>query len=368
MNNIIRIFLIVFIYTFASLYAIDNQQNTKIDSIVNKYVYELIEDNSMVGLSIGIYYNNDEFFYNYGTIEKGKNISPTKNTIYEIGSITKTFTGILLAHAVLENKINLNDDIYKYINSKYDNLRYKETPIKIINLANHSSGLPEDIIPKEFYSLKNPTMFDIVSLFEGDRGSMFLRDLHDAEINFLPGDNIQYSNTGMILLGLILENVYNTKYSELINKYFIVPFDMINTETVPFNSNTDNYTKGYDKNENLMPHITFQIAGAAGGLKSTAADIIKYIKANIYSENEAIKLSHKSTIHKNGKEIGLGWQIGIDLLGEKFLWHDGGEPGFSSYIAIFPNKEIGIICLANQRGRQNQLKSLSDSILKNTIK
>ena len=179
--------------------------------------------------------------------------------------------------------------------------------------------------------------------------------------------NIKYSNTGMILLGIILEKIYDTKYPLLINRYFTLPLDMKNTETVLYKSETNNYTIGYDKARKIMPHITFQIAGAAGGLKSTTSDMINYIKANINADNKAIELSHKQTISKNGQEIGLGWKIRFDLFGEKMLWHDGGEPGFSSYIAIIPDKKIGIICLTNQRGRQNQLESLSEGIFKNII-
>ena len=367
MRNILMFILIVPIHLFSHIYADDSSQITVIDSIVNIYANNLMEDSSMIGLSIGLYNNGEEFFFNFGTIENGKNISPTKNTIYEIGSITKTFTGILLANAILEKKINVEEDVRTYLNESYDNLNYKETPIRILNLANHSSGLPEDIIPKEFESLTNPTMFDIVQIFEEDTGSMFLRDLHNVKLDFTPGDNIKYSNTGMILLGIILEKIYDTKYPLLINRYFTLPLDMKNTETVLYKSETNNYTIGYDKARKIMPHITFQIAGAAGGLKSTTSDMINYIKANINADNKAIELSHKQTISKNGQEIGLGWKIRFDLFGEKMLWHDGGEPGFSSYIAIIPDKKIGIICLTNQRGRQNQLESLSEGIFKNII-
>ena len=367
MKNIILISLILLLFLGANVYATENPQEAKIDSIVNTHAKQLMNDSSMVGLSLGIYYDEENFFFNYGSIEKGQQISPTQNTIYEIGSITKTFTGILLAHAVLENKIDLNDDIRTYLKNDYSNLNYNGTPIRIINLANHSSGLPEDIYPKELNSLKNPTMFDIINLFEGDKGSMFLNDLHDVKPDYQPGNNILYSNTGMILLGIILENIYSTSYAALIDRYFTHPLGMNNTETVYFKSDTDNYTKGYDKNGNIMPHITFQIAGAAGGLKSTTYDMIIYIKENIKEMDEAIKLSHKSTISADGQEMGLGWQIRRDFKDDKLLWHNGGEPGFSSYIAILPNKNIGIIGLTNQRGRQNNLANLSEKILTEII-
>ena len=365
-----RISLILFISVTLSIckteipesFATDNQLQTNMDSVVHRTAIKLMDDR-MIGLSLGIYKNGEISFYNYGSIEKNKQVLPTRNTIYEIGSITKTFTGILLAQAVQENKLSLNDDIRLYLDPKFDNLEYGGDPIRIVNLANHTSGLPEDFIPEEFFKLENPTMFDIIHLYDKDRGELFLNDLEKTKPDTLPGQRIVYSNAGMITLGIILENIYGISYPELIIKYFAGPMSMKNTETVFYKSETDNYTKGYDKDGNVMPHITFQIAGAAGGLKSTTGDMILFIKENLTDINKVVKLAHKSTIAKNGQELGLGWQISKSNSGEKQLWHDGGEPGFSSYIAIVPGMKTGIICLTNQRGRQYLLSNLSSEIL-----
>ncbi|MFC1481980.1 serine hydrolase domain-containing protein, partial [Candidatus Neomarinimicrobiota bacterium] len=261
-------------------------------------------------------------------------------------------------------KINLDDDIRSHLEGDYANLEYNGQSIKIINLANHSSGLPEDIIPKEFDTIQNPTMFDIVDLYRGDRGEMFLRDLHTVQPDTLPGHKIQYSNVGMIILGIILENVYGLSYAQLVQRYISEPLSMHNTQTVAYVSETDNYTKGYDRQGNVMPHITFQIAGAAGGLKSTPGDMVLFLQGNAVEQDEAIKLSHQSTILADGYNLGLGWQIGKTSTGKKQLWHDGGEPGFSAYIAVIPGDELGIILLANQRGRQNHIENLGNEIIK----
>ena len=93
----------------------DNPLKTKIDSLVQKCVVEIFNDKNIFGLSIGIYKNGKEFYYNYGSLEKDKHVLPTSATVYEIGSITKTFTGILLAQAFLDKKIKLDDDIRKYL-------------------------------------------------------------------------------------------------------------------------------------------------------------------------------------------------------------------------------------------------------------
>jgi len=341
----------------------DNPQKTGVDSTIHKCVSEIFNDNPRFGLSIGIIKNDLEFFYNYGSIDKDISILPTSTTIYEIGSITKTFTGILLAQAVLDNKIKLDDDIRIYLNEDYKNLEYNGIPIRIINLANHTAGLPEDIYADTLYKMKNPTMFDIINVYKGDSGSIFLKGLHNVKLESQPGIKIQYSNTGIIILGNILENLYGISYPKLLEKYITNPLRMTNTNIVFFESDTANYTKGYDKVGNIMPHITFQIAGAAGGLKSTIYDMAQYVKANLKETNYAIKLSHKLTTDIKGNGFGLGWQIRRSIFGYSQLWHDGGEPGFSSYCMIIPSKNIGIICLMNQRGRQSQLCNLSEKIL-----
>lgn len=352
---------------FNNLYT-DNQLQTRLDTVVHQITSEVMKGSLTMGISIGITYKGKTCFYNYGTIEKRKQQLPTRNTIYEIGSITKTFTGILLAKAVLEKKVQFNDDVRKYLTGNYDNLQYLGQPITLLNLANHSSGLPEDIMPEGIYNLKNPTMFDIVNFFEGDSGLLFKENLRNVKIDTLPGTRIQYSNAGMITLGIILENIYNDSYSNLVRKYITSPLGMDNTEIVSFHTDTLNYTKGYDKNLNIMPHITYQIAGAAGGLKSTSNDLMKFVNENILEQDKAIELAHKKSIEINGQVIGLGWQIKPNSDKSYPLWHDGGEPGFSSYCIIIPTKKIGIVCLTNTRGFQYEFSQLSANIIERLLK
>jgi CubicO group peptidase (beta-lactamase class C family) len=344
-------------------YQTDNRLKSSLDLVIHHWVSEILMDSLSMGMSFGISIKNENYFYNYGSIEKGEKKLPDQNTIYEIGSLTKTFTGILLAKAVIQGKINLDDDIRKYLDVNFDNLHYNGNPVKIIDLANHTSGLPEDLIPDKIFSLEDPTMFDIINVFDGDSGAIFRTLLQKANPDTLPGIRYCYSNAGMITLGLILENVYQLSYADLINKYISQPFGMSNTEIVSYKSDTSNYTKGYDKSRMIMPHITFQIAGAAGGLKSSTGDLIKYIERNIYKKDKAIELSQQESFNNGQHSMGLGWQLKPDFKNKVVLWHDGGEPGFSSYIIIIPDSKIGIVCLTNQRGRQYQFSQFCTAII-----
>lgn len=98
-----------------------------------------------VGLSIGLYYNDKQYTYNFGSLEKGKPAAPTKETAYATGSISKTFISFILAQAVIEKKANLDDDIRKYLKGDYPNLAYNGKPILLKHLANTTSGMPDNL-------------------------------------------------------------------------------------------------------------------------------------------------------------------------------------------------------------------------------
>jgi CubicO group peptidase (beta-lactamase class C family) len=119
----------------------DNPLQSELDLEVDKYVKKYYEDSKAVGLSIGITIKGKDYYYNYGQLEYGKQMLPDNKTIYEIGSITKTFTGILTAQAILDKKIGMEDDIRKYLPENYPNLQYNNHPIKIVNLASHTSRI-----------------------------------------------------------------------------------------------------------------------------------------------------------------------------------------------------------------------------------
>lgn len=341
----------------------DNPLKSDIDLQIDSYVKKEFAKNPIIGLSIGICQNDSTWFYNYGTVEKGQQILPTKKTIYEIGSITKTFTALLFAEAIVENKTSTDADIRDYLGSEYSNLEKEGIPINMVNLANHTSGLPEDILPEPFVLPDNPDMFDIVNAFNGKDFSYFLDGLRKTRTETIPGTRIHYSNAGMICLGLILEKIYGIPYAELLNRKITGPLHMESTGIVSFNSDTTGYTKGYDKNGNTMPHITFQVAGAAGGIISTTEDMVKYISANLQEKSIGFRMAHKKTCEINGESYGFGWKTGAIDSDEKSLWHDGGEPGFSSFCLIVPGKRIGIVCLANRRGLQYSMQQFSENII-----
>lgn len=345
----------------------DNKQNKKIDKIVHNAVQIFLSDSSRVGLSIGIYTSGKEFFFNYGSIEKEKQILPTSKTIYEIGSISKTFTGTLLAQAVKDKKVKIDDDIRIYIDGNYPNLEYNGQPIKLSQLVSHISGLPP-FLPDNPKLFDNPNFdilpFTISKIQNNYTKTNFFIDLHNVKLDTIPGYNFHYSNSGAQLLKFILEKVYNNPFDKLLKDFITKPMKMPGTNSLNLKNNLKRLAKGYNRNGILMPYNP-QILDAAGGIFSTTSDMLRYLKFHLDEKNEVIALSHKVTTGDiDNYAIGLNWQEQIVAKKYKKIWQSGGTFGFGSYCVVYPDHKIAIILLSNESDQATQggLEEIADKI------
>lgn len=342
----------------------DNLMKSSLDSAVNTITTSFMTYNKLVGVSIGILKNGEAHRYNYGTIEKGKQQLPKSSDIYELESITKIFTGILLAQAVVDKKINFQDDIRMYLDGNYPNLAYKSQPIRIVNLANHTSGLLHELPNLSKYT----SSFDVLKMYDSYTDKKFFEDLHKVTIDTFPGINYQYSNVGVKLLGIILERVYKLSYKELVKRYITLPFGMKKTIPSYSISDTTGYMKGYDENGIVMPHNNFNMFGGSGSLLSNVDDMLSFMRQNIAEKNSVIKLSHQQTWCDSNHCIGLCWEIDENPKFGTVLSKDGGALGFRSYCVVIPKKQIGIIWLSNKSGLGDELGIMIEALLDATIK
>ncbi len=343
----------------------DNTLGGWMDTIVQNAVLPFMQDTSRVGLSIGIVNNGNTYFYNYGTLEKGTHKLPTHETIYEIGSVSKTFTGFLLARAIIDRKIKLDNDIRQYLHGRYPNLSYQGQPIKIGHLVSHTSGLPPFLPhrPDLFQHAKDSIPFLLAKLHAAYTKALFLRDLHHVTLDTIPGFNYRYSNTAAQTLGFILEKVYNTRFEELVKRYISDPLSMKQSPAFIRSPNTW-LAKGHDVKGNIMPYMP-ALMKASGGLRSSTADMVRYIKLQLQEENKVVALSHMPTQrYTDSTAIGFFWRI--NRVYNKFdkLWHTGGTFGFSSYCVLYPDTKTGIILLSNEFDETSQggLIQIADKI------
>lgn len=351
----------------------DNLMKTEIDSVIQKQALSFINGEARVGLSIGILQADKAFFYNYGSTQKDKNILPTNKTIYEIGSISKTFTGTLLAQAVIDKRVKIDDDIRLYLDGNYSNLEYQGQPIKLSHLVSHISGLP-NLLPDipNLFDKTNPDSlpFVITKIQNNYNKQKFFKDLHKVKLDTIPGYNFGYSNAGAQLLKYILERVYKKSYAELLNTYILQPSKMKTTTSIFKNIDKKNLAKSYNNKGKLMPYNPPMLV-AAGGIYSTTSDMLKYLEYHLNEENEIVALSHKPIVGEiNDYAIGLNWQERLTEKKHKKIWQSGGTFGFSSYCVIYPEQKIGIILLTNEadRNAQRELDKIADKIFETLIK
>jgi D-alanyl-D-alanine-carboxypeptidase/D-alanyl-D-alanine-endopeptidase len=315
-----------------------NLLDRKMDSIIKNYM----DNPAYSGLSIAVYADKKVTYYNYGNVKKGVIQKPTNKTIYEIGSISKTFTGILFAKAILDKKMALNDPVKKYLGDDYKNLAYGGKNIELVHLANHSSRIhriPFDLMSQPGYDINDP--------YKNYSKEMVLAYMKKLVPDTFPGVKSEYSNLGMGLLGMIEEKVYDKSYEELITETICRPLGMNDTKITISGADTARFAKGHDTEGKQVPYWNLGAIPGAGGIRSTTEDMMKYLKANLEESDDAIKLSHLITFNDDRNKIALAWHITTTKKGNELIWHNGRTAGFSSFCGFIKSKDVAVVILSN---------------------
>lgn len=336
------LFLLFQLFNISTSYSQDFFK-LQIDGIADPY----INSGKNTGIIIGIIDNEQTYLYSYGSITKDTLIRPNENTLFEIGSITKVFTAILLVDLAKDNLIQLNDSLQKFLPDSIRLNKFQNTVITLKQLANHTSGLPRLPSNLDMRNKRNPF------------ASYTWNDMYSFLKTFIPptaaGSKYYYSNSGMALLGNILAQQAEMNYEELVSKKICSPLAMNNT-TITLNENQKRVlAQGY--NEKRKPVTTWQmpVFEGSGALKSNMKDMIQFLSANIgILKNNPLEVAMDSCQKVSIStvdlqlEIGLGWQISpLGVNGETLVWHNGQTGGYSSYIGFCRQSKTGVIVLSN---------------------
>ncbi|MBC8153040.1 MAG: class A beta-lactamase-related serine hydrolase [Bacteroidetes bacterium] len=345
-----------------------NNATVRIDTAVQRLGTAFMQEKSRVGLSIGVIRDGEASFYNFGTTEKGGSLLPTQSTIYEIGSISKTVGSLLLAKAVVEKRVRLDDDIRKYLDGAYPNLAYKGKPVQLVHLTNMTSELPDNF-PEPPDSIRQATSdavpYMIVNLMRGYTRQNFFDDLHTVTLKVTPGQNPRHSNVAAQLLGYILEKVYQMPFNELVATHLDEPLTMRTTAVSEPPSTL--FAIGYNEKGSQMPAFTMKEMLAAGGLRYSTADMLKYVAHQLNEKDAAVRLSHQITWGSpDNTALALNWLISKTIDSKRRLRQSGGTFGFASYCDLYPDQHLGIILFANESDQttQDRLKAISEQIVK----
>ncbi|SDS29832.1 CubicO group peptidase, beta-lactamase class C family [Mucilaginibacter mallensis] len=324
------------------LAATSNPLKTITDKRVDSVARIYIQKANTVGLSIGVFKDGQISTYNYGETALGNGKLPTPNTIFEIGSITKTFTATILAYYVNEGKVKLNDPITKYLpDSVAKNPELKD--ITLQTLSNHTSGLPS--LPD---NISGPTT-DSLNPYKYYTQKLLYAYLKTCHLKTKPGEVYSYSNMAVGLLGNILAHISGKTYEQLVAEIITGPLAMSSTEQRLTPLLAQRFATVYNEEGKPTPAWNFDAFAPCGALRSTVNNLLVYAKANMVKNDtklsKAFELTHQITFNK-GVKIGLGWHI-ITVNNVDYYFHNGGTYGSSSFLAFNAEKNIAIVVLSN---------------------
>ncbi len=285
---------------------------------------------------IGVYQDGESEFYSQGYQDQANKLPATEHSVYEIGSITKTFTGLLLAQAVKQNKLTLDTAVQDHLPAGVGLLDSESQPITFKQLSTHTSGLPRmpDNIP---LFAKDPYAdYDQTQLWQGIETATRLK----------AGVNYQYSNLAAGLLGVALSRVEQQSYNELVTERIIKPLGL-NSTYMQLDQVPDPYlAKGYTGNKEANPW-NFKALAGAGSIRSSIKDLLAYGVAHLGEPENLLSAAMQlaTTVHykQDQLQVGLGWHITPNNI----FWHNGGTMGFRSIIMIDPKNNKVVAGITN---------------------
>lgn len=317
-----------------------NPLDNFVDSVARNYA----KQGNAQGLAVAIIHKNKINTFFYGETDKGNNKLPDANTLFEIGSISKTFTASLLADMVNKGLINLEDSIAKFLpDSIAQNPDIQKITFK--SLVNHTSGLPRladnwNKGPK--FSMDDPYAFY-------DRKQLFTY-LKNYQAKGDPETEYAYSNLGFGLLAELISIIQKKPYMQLVKESILVPLEMANTSD-KVDPKNKNIAPPHNKEGTKVPFWNFQAMAGAGALKSSLNDMLRYTIAQLtYPETDiqkAMNLTKQFTFFvPPNSDIGMAWHMNM-LEGMTYYWHNGGTAGSSSFIGFVPDEKSVVIILSN---------------------
>ncbi len=321
-----------------------NPMATKTDKTIDEAVREYLQKKGTVGVCIGVLQNGIMHTYSYGETEKGSGEMPGPHSVYEIGSITKTFTATLLAWYVGAGKVSLDDPIIKYLpDSVKKNPQLKGITLQM--LSNHTSGLT--LVPDNLME-GNTNLLNPYKLYTRKKLFSYLKT---CKVVTPPGTVGAYSNLGAGLLGTLLEIATHKTYEKMLEEVIVTPLKLDATGISLKNSeHASQLLPVYNENGEKTPRWDFDALAGAGAMRSTAVDLLIYAQANIdlntSPRGKALALTQKITFDDDKMTVGLGW---MRRKGAKYnaYWHNGGTYGSSSFIGFVPGKGTAVVVLSN---------------------
>lgn len=362
-----KVAIIFFILTIFSLSIIAQQSTKELDAELQK----IAERGNLPGIGVAIVSKDEILFqkgYGYADI---KNKKPyTKNTIQNIGSVSKTFIGIALMKAVEQGKIGLDDKVNDILPFKIINPHFPKAEIRVRHLATQTStitdgdnyekayvfekkidskGYPEEYakVIDSYNSNKEIPLADFIKNITTENGKWYSKD------NFLkttPGAKYEYSNLGSAIAAYVLEIKTGETFDDYTRKHILEPLGMKNSGWTTESVDMKNHAVGYLLDMKPIPNYSL-ITYADGGFRTNIVDLSKYLMEVIKGLNGEGKIlskdSYQEMVSKQSKLIDTEYSIFWGYRRSGFIGHTGGDPGTTTILDFDPKTNRGVMVFTN---------------------
>jgi beta-lactamase class C len=338
--------------------------DAQLEEVVNAAIKPVMQQQKINGIAVAVTQNGKQHYFNYGVASKENGKPVDENTLFEIGSVSKTFTATLVAYAQTTGKLSLTEkasDVLPALHgSAFDH-------VNLLQLTTYSG----DGLPLQFPA-------------ESDSPDKMLAYFKQWKPVSAPGSHRQYSNPSIGLSGYLAAQRMGQPFDDVMENTLLPKLGLKHTYLTVPQDQMARYAQGYDKNGKPVRVGPGALSSEAYGVKTSAADLITYVEANMKSSSldkplqQAIALTHTGYYSVGDMTQGLGWElyrypITLDRLvagnstpmameAHKVQWLNppqaqpenvllnktGSTGGFGAYVAFVPSKAIGIVILANK--------------------
>ncbi|BCX69479.1 class C beta-lactamase [Pseudomonas izuensis] len=349
------------------------------ESIVNAAIKPVMQQEQIPGMAIAITVNGQAHYFNYGVASKETGTAVNENTLFEIGSVSKTFTTTLAAYAVASGKLSLSDKASSVLpqlrGSAFDN-------ISVLQLGTYSAGG----LPLQFPD-------------SADAPDKMLGYFKQWKPVYPAGTYRQYSNPSLGLFGYLAAQSMGASFDDVMEKTLLPKLGLKHTFLKVPPDQMALYAQGYSKDDQPVRVGPGALDSEAYGVKTSAADMLRYVEANMNPLTlekplqQAIAATHTGYYTVGDMTQGLGWEayrfpVTLETLlagnstpmameAHKVQWLNPSRPqtdnvlfnktgstgGFGAYVAYVPSKDIGIVILANRNYPNAERVKVAHTIL-----
>jgi CubicO group peptidase (beta-lactamase class C family) len=387
-NQYLSYFLLPLVMALCSSCASIPAPPEKIESIseFENYVNKVVESGAPPGMSFAVI-RNDSIIYckGFGWADEPRNIQATSNTVYHWWSCTKIATAIAILQLQEQGKLSLGDPVIRYL--PFFRVEYPadtSREITIFNLLNHTSGL------------QDPSGVTLLGWIHHDgepsvnQTELIKRVLPEySRLGFEPGDHAEYANLGYMVLGAIIEKITGMTYEDYVRDNILLPLGMTRSDFLYTESMKPDEAAGAHRTFHLWTPMLFCIAGSyvreidwnhlwmervytdqtpstalIGSVTDAARLVAAYLNGGvlnghrILSQQSIAQMTYEGQIraeHEDSLDYrrqGLCWQI-FGKSGRWVITHDGGGPGFSTKIQLYPDEHLGFVLFTNDATSEN---------------